>query len=50
MAGLSVHPKGDAPGLGEHTRAVLTEELGLSGERVDELLARGVLGETKEAA
>jgi crotonobetainyl-CoA:carnitine CoA-transferase CaiB-like acyl-CoA transferase len=49
MAGLSAKPAGDAPGLGEHTRAVLTEELGLSDERVDELLARGVVAEPKEA-
>jgi crotonobetainyl-CoA:carnitine CoA-transferase CaiB-like acyl-CoA transferase len=50
MAGLSAKPGGDAPGLGEHTRQVLTEELGLSDAQVDELIARGAVAETKVAA
>jgi crotonobetainyl-CoA:carnitine CoA-transferase CaiB-like acyl-CoA transferase len=50
MSGLSVAPAGDAPGLGEHTRAVLTGELGLSDERIDELLARGVVAEPAAGA
>jgi CoA:oxalate CoA-transferase len=45
MSGLRVAPAGDAPLLGEHTREVLIGELGLSAERVDELLARGVVAE-----
>jgi crotonobetainyl-CoA:carnitine CoA-transferase CaiB-like acyl-CoA transferase len=33
------------PRLGEHSRAILEGELGLSGSEVDDLMARGVTGE-----
>jgi crotonobetainyl-CoA:carnitine CoA-transferase CaiB-like acyl-CoA transferase len=41
MEGLEVAPRGPAPGLGEHTRAVLRDELGMSSEQVDTLVSRG---------
>jgi crotonobetainyl-CoA:carnitine CoA-transferase CaiB-like acyl-CoA transferase len=36
---------GPAPRLGEHTRSVLTDALGLSSAEIDELVAHGVIGE-----
>ena len=40
----SPHPSlSPAPGLGEHTHAVLQERLGLTGARLDELTAQGAI-------
>ncbi len=41
--GLDVSPDGRAPNLGEHTRAILTGELGLGAEQVDLLAQTGVV-------
>lgn len=43
MSGLRVAPQGEAPRLGEHTREVLVDELGLSEQRFRELLAGGTI-------
>jgi len=37
---------GPAPALGEHSRAVLRDLLGLAASEIDELVARGVVGES----
>ena len=37
-------PETRVPWLGEHTDAVLSAELGLSADRLDELRAAGVIG------
>src|SRR5690606_41139234 len=42
-AGRDVHTAVRAPGLGEHTRDVMSSVAGLGGEELDELLALGVL-------
>jgi crotonobetainyl-CoA:carnitine CoA-transferase CaiB-like acyl-CoA transferase len=40
----SPHPTlSPAPGLGEHTHAVLQERLGLTGARLDELTSQGAI-------
>lgn len=40
---LGIEPRGRAPHLGEHTRLVLTADLGLSAAQVDALAAAGVI-------
>jgi len=42
IRGADVEVRGPAPALGQHTREVF-RELGLSDERLDDLVARGVL-------
>ena len=46
--GADVRPRGPAPELGEHTRAVLTEA-GLSASDIDRLVAEGVVAESPAA-
>jgi CoA:oxalate CoA-transferase len=41
--------RGAVPGLGEHSRAVLGEVLGLPGERVSALCADGIVGDGPSA-
>jgi crotonobetainyl-CoA:carnitine CoA-transferase CaiB-like acyl-CoA transferase len=43
VQGADIGPRGPAPGVGEHTTAVLTE-LGVAGEELDRLTADGVIG------
>jgi crotonobetainyl-CoA:carnitine CoA-transferase CaiB-like acyl-CoA transferase len=45
LAGADSPRRGHAPALGEHTRAVLREVLGLSSRKIDVLAADGVVGE-----
>jgi crotonobetainyl-CoA:carnitine CoA-transferase CaiB-like acyl-CoA transferase len=40
---LGIAPGGRAPHLGEHTRLVLTSDLGLSAAQIDALAAAGVI-------
>ena len=40
---------GPAPALGQHTRDIARDLLGLADERIDELLAAGVLETTPPA-
>jgi len=47
--GAAITPRGPAPRLGEHTRAVLAE-LGISGKTFDALVASGTLGAEDTAA
>ena len=44
FADVQVGPKGPAPALGQHTREILTQS-GLKTEEIDELVARGAVGE-----
>jgi CoA:oxalate CoA-transferase len=44
LSGGHTGPQGSAPGLGEHTEAVLSEWLGLSSEELDALRADGTVG------
>ncbi len=41
--GLDVSPDGRAPHLGEHTKAILTEKLGMDAAQVDMLVQTGVV-------
>jgi crotonobetainyl-CoA:carnitine CoA-transferase CaiB-like acyl-CoA transferase len=41
--GLDIAPRGRAPHLGEHTRLVLTSDLGLPAAQIDALAAAGVI-------
>ena len=40
---LMIEPRGRAPHLGEHTRQVLAQDLGLSGKRIAALIAAGAI-------
>ena len=42
IRGADIAVRGPAPGLGQHTREVF-EEAGVSTERLDDLVARGVV-------
>ena len=44
IRGADIEVRGPAPALGEHTREVL-EQVGISPERIEDLVARGVLGQ-----
>ena len=40
---LQIEPRSRAPHLGEHTRQVLTQDLGLAGEQIAALIAAGAI-------
>ena len=42
MSRMRMSPPAPAPGLGEHTREVLTRVLGLGEDEVEVLVAQGV--------
>jgi len=44
LRGQDLSPRGPAPDLGQHTRAVL-DELGLSGPEVEALVAAGTVAD-----
>jgi crotonobetainyl-CoA:carnitine CoA-transferase CaiB-like acyl-CoA transferase len=44
MSKVAEGPESRIPWVGEHTRAVLHEELGLDDEAIDKLVADGVVG------
>ena len=46
FATADVKPRGPAPSMGEHTRSVLSEQ-GVGDERIKDLLAAGVVAESK---
>ena len=48
FSGVKSRPAGPPPRLGEHTRQVLTEFLGLSAERYEQLLSAGAIQESTD--